>query len=99
MQLQTFNYQKSRGWSVEKFPQELDSENTLILAFCAPEFFDNFEPIQELAQAFPKSILTGCSSAGEIFGSNINDHSISIAIMKLEKSQIRITFSEVNSGG
>jgi hypothetical protein len=96
MLLKTFNYQKSQGWSIENFPKELDSENTLVLAFCAPEFIDDFTPIQELARSFPKSTLTGCSSSGEIFGAEINDHSISVAVLKLERSQLRIAFSKVN---
>ncbi len=95
MLLETFNYQKQKGWSIPKLPNDLDSENTLILAFCAAEFIDNFTPILELVQAFPKSMLTGCSSAGEIFGPKINDNSISVAVMKLEKTRLKISFSKV----
>lgn len=95
MLLKTFNYKKSKGWSLEKLPIDLDSESTLILAFCAPEFMDDFAPIQELYQSFPKSTLMGCSSSGEIFGADINDHSISVAVLKLEKSRLQIAFSKV----
>ncbi|MBS0287805.1 MAG: FIST C-terminal domain-containing protein [Proteobacteria bacterium] len=89
MKVETFHYKKVGGWSVKSFPP-LDSENTLILAFCAPEFFNNCSPLQDLKKAYPLSKIAGCSTAGEILDDTINDHSISVAVTKFEKSQIKI---------
>ena len=49
MELKSFQYTLGTGWSVEQFP-EMDSENTLILVFAAPEFLLHPEVIQELAR-------------------------------------------------
>jgi len=65
MKLQTFQFTQKKGWSVEKLG-ELDSENTLILVFAAPEFISNPAPIQALHQYYPHAKMVGCSSAGEI---------------------------------
>lgn len=94
MILQTFQFIKSKGWSVKDFP-DLDSENTLILMFSAPEFINEPGPIQELAKMYPKSQIMGCSSSGEISGTKINDHSISVAIAKFEKTPIKIAITSV----
>jgi hypothetical protein len=59
MELVTFKYTQNNGWSIESFP-ELDSDNTLIIIFAAPEYFDNPAPIRELAQNYPKSKKIGC---------------------------------------
>lgn len=96
MNLQTFQYLQGKGWSIETFPN-VDSENTLILVFAAPEFIDHPEPIQELAKHYPKSKMIGCSSAGEILGSNITDKSISVAIAQFEKTPIKITKIKIQS--
>lgn len=94
MKLQTIMFQKNKGWS-STFPQ-LDSEQTLILIFGAPEFIDHPEPINELVAAFPKSNIIGCSSAGEIFDANINDKSLSVAIMKFDAGKIKVTSAEIS---
>jgi hypothetical protein len=90
MQLETFQYIENKGWSIDTFP-DLDSEQTLILVFAAPEFINHPEPIQELHNAFPKSKMIGCSSAGEIFGSTISDSSLAIAVIRFQNTKILIT--------
>lgn len=94
MELNTFNYTKKTGWSVKSFPN-LDSNNTLVLIFAAPEFIENPAPIKEIAKHYPQSKIIGCSSAGEISGSRITDNSISVAVAKFEKTPIEIIKTEI----
>lgn len=96
MKLQSFHYKKNAGWSVKTFP-DLDSENTLIIVFAAPEFIHHSAPLEELALHYPTSKIIGCSSAGEIVGPRILDHSISVAIAKFEYTSIAITKTEIIS--
>lgn len=95
MDIQTLQYKQNEGWS-NKFP-EMDSSNTLILVFAAPEFKENLTPFKELAQYYPNSKIIGCSTAGEIAGAYIYDHSLSVAIVKFEKTLIEITKTELKS--
>ncbi|HEV2524610.1 MAG TPA: FIST N-terminal domain-containing protein [Gammaproteobacteria bacterium] len=89
MQVETFNYTEEKGWSVPSFPL-LDSSNTLILIFAAPQFIENPKPILELIKAYPKAKITGCSSAGEIFGPVVNDNSLSVAVTKFDHTTVKI---------
>src|SRR5204862_1256593 len=93
MLLQIFEYTKKNGWSMP-FP-DLDSENTLILVFAAPAYLNNFTPIEELSAHYKTSKIIGCSSSGEINNNKISDNSISGAIAKFEKSQIRVVASPI----
>src|SRR5689334_13652804 len=92
----TLVYKKDLGWSEKNFP-DLDSENTLILIFSAPEFINSPDPIKELVKHYPHSKIMGCSSAGEISDKNILDHSMSIAIIKFKKTELKIAKSEIYS--
>lgn len=94
MELATFQYRASQGWNIKDFP-ELDSDNTFVLAFSAPEFIDQNGPLKELAKHYPKSKLIGCSSAGEIAGPDILDHSISVAVARLEHTAIKAVATEI----
>lgn len=89
MKVETFNYTEEKGWSVPSFPL-LDSSNTLILIFAAPQFIENPKPILELIKAYPEAKITGCSSAGEIFGPVVNDDSLSVAVVKFDHTTVKI---------
>ena len=95
MKLETFNYTKDKGWSVKEFPK-LDSEQTLVLAFAAPDILNDPAPLKELAKHYPKSKIIGCSSAGEISGAHIMDHSISVAVTQFEKTPIEIAKIDIS---
>lgn len=88
MKLENFTYMKDKQWSVDAFPA-LDSENTLVLVFGAPCFWDNQAPIIELIDAYPKAKVLGCSTAGEIFDRTVNDKSLSVAVIQFQKTNIK----------
>src|SRR5438128_11815933 len=83
MKLDTFAYSASAGWSVEPLP-ELDSENTLVVVFGAPELDHVQEPLRQLVATYSRSHVVGCSTAGEIFGTALTDNSLSVAVAQFE---------------
>jgi hypothetical protein len=94
MHLSTFSFTSESGWSVGEFP-DLDSEQTLVIAFGAPEYMDNPAPLAELAQAYPRSQLIGCSTAGEIAGAYVNDASLSVAVVRFESSRLGVVSAQI----
>jgi hypothetical protein len=97
MQVETFHYDSdSRAWSAQSFPA-LDSERTLVLAFGAPELRDDPAPLASLRKAYPKSLVVGCSSAGEIVGSTVRDHSLSVAVARFDRTPLLSAMVEVKS--
>lgn len=85
--LETFLYSPSNEWSQE-LPNHLDSDQTLVLAFGSPKFLIDPTPITELTRAFPNSKILGCSTAGEIHGTSLSDDSISVAVMRFQKTHL-----------
>src|SRR5471030_1448649 len=67
------------------------------IIFAAPSFINNPKPIEELAKHYPTSKIIGCSSAGEIYDVGVYDESLSVAIIKFEKTKIRISKSELDN--
>jgi hypothetical protein len=98
MQLETLTYDRKSGWSIRPFPA-LDSEQTLIAVFGAPAYREDSEPILELRRAYPRSQFVGCSTAGEISGTRLNDDSLSVAVARLEHSDLGSAFTEVDKVG
>ncbi len=94
MKLESFYYNNESGWSVEKFP-EIDSEKSVVIIFGASSYIDSKEPIDNLCQAYPLSKIIGCSTAGEIFNTEIFDESLSVAVLKFEKTELQTAYCEV----
>ncbi len=72
-------------------PQGGDSARTLVLAFGPSECLDNPTSLAGLLATYPNSHVLGCSTAGEIFGTDIKDHSLSIAIVQFDSTSLRST--------
>lgn len=94
MELRTFSFELGDGWSTNEFP-DLDSERTLVIVFAAPGYMDKPAVFSELIRAYPKSKLIGCSTAGEIAGSLVQDNSLSVAVLKFERSSIAVVSAEI----
>ena len=78
----------NNSWSVP-LNKEINSSNTFILVFGCSKFFDVKEPFDDLIRTFPDSVLVGCSTAGEIYGSEVFDESLSVAIVKFEHTRVK----------
>jgi len=86
--VKTFSYRRGEGWS-RTLPAGLDSPQTLVLAFCAPVYFEERGPIDELLKAFPSSQILGCSTAGEIAGTELCDDSLSCVAVRFADTRLR----------
>jgi hypothetical protein len=94
MKQQTLSHRQTTGWS-QPLPGAMDSPQTLVLVFAAPEVAADPAPLVELAAAFPQSVIVGCSTSGEIAGSHVNDLSISVAVARFEHTRLRRAFTPI----
>lgn len=94
MELATVLYRDSK-W--EKPLPALDSKETLVLVFGAPEFGAKPEVFADITKAYPTSVILGCSTSGEIYGDSIHDASLSVGVVKFEHSTLAIAESRLTS--
>jgi hypothetical protein len=83
---------------VARFDSSWDSPRTLVLAFFAPDFALLPAPLERLRAAFPRSFLLGCSTGGEILDSNLEDHSITVAVLRFASTRLCLAHEYVASG-
>jgi hypothetical protein len=98
MQVDTFQYRPNSGFS-PSLPSDLDSPRTLVLVFAAPELGDRPELFTALKAKFPLGTVMGCSTAGEIAGLRLSDHSLSVAVVRFSSTDIRLATAEVGAVG
>ncbi|MBV9949334.1 MAG: FIST C-terminal domain-containing protein [Myxococcales bacterium] len=95
MRVEILRFAWESGWST-RFPP-IDSERTLIVVFGAAEYIDRPAPLEELRRAFPRSTVLGCSTAGEILGGSIHDHSLAAAVVRFEGTEVAHASAPVRS--
>lgn len=96
MKLSLHQYTSVSGWDSEPDPA-LDSAQTLLLFFAPPEREQVNDVLHALQSRFRHSIMFGCSSAGEIYQEEINDQSISLAIIRFEQTPIRLAVEQITA--
>ena len=94
MKLKTYLFY-SGSWD-EKLDASLDSENTLIFVFGSININSIQIGLDDIFHNYTKSTIIGCSTAGEIYGAEIYDNSISISIVQFEKSRFKLVTKKVN---
>ncbi|MBK9307686.1 MAG: FIST C-terminal domain-containing protein [Nitrospira sp.] len=96
MELHTLGHDHRKGWSVKSRPR-IDSRQTLVVVFGSTSLLDASGPINELLEEYSESVVVGCSTAGEILGTQIFDESLSAAIAKFEHTNLRVASAPVQS--
>ena len=74
----------------------VDSDQTLVLAFGPTKLMDGAESLAELARAYPRSHVIGCSTSGEIFGTKVVDDSLVVAVARFRGTRLATTGAAVS---
>ncbi|MBK9997771.1 MAG: FIST C-terminal domain-containing protein [Nitrospira sp.] len=96
MHVATFSIKTGSSFSPASLAT-LDSEETLVLLFGAPDLIDTPHRIREVVDACPRSHVMGCSTAGEIHGCEIFDDSMAVAAVRFDHTPIRTAHAAVHS--
>jgi hypothetical protein len=78
-----------RAWSPSAIA-ELDSPETLLLLFGSSGLLDTPNRIHRVLDVCHQSHVIGCSTAGEIHGSEISDGSLVVAAVRFKKTPVRV---------
>jgi hypothetical protein len=87
-------FRAGQGWHTP-LPTALDSPQTLVLVFGASALASDAAAFKDLAAGFPQAVLLGCSTAGEIAGSEVHDDSLSVAVARFAHTRLRLAVADV----
>jgi hypothetical protein len=94
MHAATLSHRPPTGWT-QPLPAALDSPQTLVLAFGASRLPPDVASLHDLLAAFPQSVVVGCSTAGEIAGDAVDDHSLSVAVARFAHTRLMLASASV----
>ncbi|MCB1068953.1 MAG: FIST C-terminal domain-containing protein [Kiritimatiellae bacterium] len=98
MKVEQTYWTSSGGWR-PYFPGSTLREADLLLVFASRELFREAPFFGMLSALFPDAILAGCSTAGEIFGTNVSDGGLVCNAIHFDHTQCRSASVRLAQGG
>ncbi len=92
MKIKTYLY-SDNSWN-EELDKNLDSQNTIVIVFGSINLEKIYNGLKDLFNIYRDSTIIGCSSGGEIYGSEVYDDTISVAVSYFEKSSFKLISRE-----
>ncbi|DAB30576.1 MAG TPA: hypothetical protein CFH84_03270 [Sulfurimonas sp. UBA12504] len=93
MQIKTYLYMDKK-WS-EPLDVSMDSSNTLVVVFGSTDIVSIQEGLDTLILLYKNATIMGCSTSGEIYKNEVYDASLSVAVVKFEKSTFKLVVEEL----
>ena len=87
MNLTTLRIDTGTTWAPASL-SEVDSQQTLLLLFGTSGLLEHPDQIRQVLAACPRSHVIGCSTSGEIYGSEITDDTLVVAAVRLDHTRL-----------
>ena len=88
MKVELTRWSAERGWEPEA-PGRLADAAQLVLAFGSSAVLKGDVQLAEVRAAYPQAVVLGCSTAGEIWQTQVSDDTLVVAAVQLEKTTIQ----------
>ncbi|HET9224582.1 MAG TPA: FIST N-terminal domain-containing protein [Roseiflexaceae bacterium] len=99
MQIEQCRWMAPSGWEPGQ-PGRLSESAELVLLFGSTSLLKQPRVFETIRETYPRAHLLGCSTAGEIYGSQVSDDSLVVTAVRFEHTQLksaRINVDEVEN--
>ena len=97
MKLEQFRWTETKGWEPAA-PGKLDQAQ-LVLMFSSRQLMKEQKYLAEMKKAYPKAHFMGCSTAGEIYGTQVSDESLVVTAVQFERTTLKGAHTKVHTMG
>lgn len=98
MKLSTFTYPASHPTPIASHPLR-NPARTLVILFGPSHLLDAPGPIQTVLTAYAGAAAVGCSSSGEIFGTQVQDDTLVVGLLEFDSTTVRTASAHVADPG
>lgn len=97
MKVEQFRWTEACGWE-PRHPQGAYLVAHLVLLFGATPVLKNQSQLQLLRQVYPQAHFLGCSTAGEIYGTQVSDGALVATAVQFEHTQVKSHAIQIEPG-
>ncbi|MFQ5729360.1 MAG: FIST N-terminal domain-containing protein [Waddliaceae bacterium] len=95
MKIEQNRWTETEGWEMG-LPGELGKTSQLVLLFGGTSKLKEAKYFNEIKKAYPNTYLLGCSTAGEIYGTEVSDETLVATAVHFESSHFKAASICVN---
>ena len=95
MKIEQTIWVQERGWQPHQ-PGQSGLPAQLVFAFGSKTTFCQKPLLQMLKRAYPDAVLFGCTTAGEISGTRVYDHSLAVTAVYFERTKIQCVHEQID---
>jgi len=88
MRLEQSRWNQADGWSTET-PGKLSGNASLVFLFGSRAILQDQSILDEVQKIYPSALLLGCSTAGEICGTEVTDNTLAVTAVQFAKTNIQ----------
>lgn len=88
MKIEQNLWRSDKGWKSGE-PGSLGDSASLVLIFGSRKILKEPIPLKKIRKSFPNAHLLGCSTAGEICGSEVSDDTLVMTALRFDHTQIK----------
>lgn len=88
MKIEQARWTKANGWE-PGLPGRLSDSAQLVLLFGSTSILKDQNCLDEIKKTYSKAHLLGCSTAGEIYGTQVSDDSLTATVVHFEQTDIK----------
>ena len=92
MQVEQSRWTLSKGWVDVQSNLATTADAQLVFLFLDPDCLMNKAAISELQSRYPNACIVGGSSAGNVYGAEVNDDDMVATAVYFEKSEIQVKY-------
>jgi len=96
MKIEQNHWTEENDW-VPASPGQLGESAQLALVFGSTDLIKKKKTFDEARAAYPNALILGCSTAGEICGTQVTDDSLVVTAIQFEHSHIQSSFITIKS--
>ncbi len=97
MKLDQAYWTKTTGWLPDNTLNTPDHNADWVLVFGSTENIGNPERLAEIRAAYPNAILSGCSTAGEIYDTAVWDDTLTLTAINFRDAQVKSVYEHINN--
>jgi len=86
------------GWQLP-LPGKLKQTAQLAILFGSTTLLRSGQILDEIKNTYPKALLWGCSTAGEIFGTQVLDNSLTVTAVQFEHTEVKSAHIKIDAMG
>jgi hypothetical protein len=95
MILEQLSWTPIHKWHTKLIQTTDNFKPQLVFVFGSRKVLSDSELIKEIQTRYPLSQIIGCSTSGEIIGTEVNDDSLAVTAILFEKTMLQFSFLEV----